>query len=232
MRQSILVLLALMTVLQTPSCKAAEEASETNALIEKLNAEEFDDRRTSFGALEKMGEDARKALEVALASKPPLETRTSILKLLEKLPPKRALYAKILVPSDAAGANPNIKVESWIGDSLKLSKDSQVSAVMDWCLVDEDNGTTFTTIQRCIRPFAARISRFKDEKLNRKIKVIFRLDGPLPIAVRGDVLDDDMGARGVAFIGTGDSYVALFLGPEPNELRTYQRDKLQDENKP
>ena len=212
---------SLFILAQAGTALFGEELPDPAQLIKKLNIDNFDERNATIAALEKLGEDARKALEAARTANPQPEARRSIERLLGKLPPKRVIYAKLLLPGDAKKDTDYHKVESWIAEDLKLGDESKVHAISGWFLISEDLTTKFMNELRCGIPANGRMKRESG-----KIKVVFTIHGPFPTEVHGNVLNDEMGIRTVSTIGSKLSphaYVALMVGPEPGDAAAYHK---------
>lgn len=214
------ILAALFFLAQAGVQLFGEELPDPAHLISKLNLDNFDERNAAFAALEKLGEDARKALETALAANPKTEARRGIERLLAKLPPKRAIYAKLLLPGGATGAD-NPIVESWIAKDLKLNDECKLQAISEWCLIKEEASTPLLNEIRCNIPVAGHMAR-----KSGKIEVSFTIHGPAHVPVSGNVVNDEMGIRAVASIGNAShphAYVALMVGPESSDAAAYQK---------
>jgi len=214
-------LASLILLAQASATLIAEEAPDPAQLIKKLSADNFDERNAAFTTLENLGEDARKALETALTANPTTEARSGIERLLKKLPPKRALYAKLLLPGNAPDGAERYNVESWIAKDLKLEDGSALHAVSDWCLLTENASTRFLTVIQCNIPVSGRV-----ERKSGKFEAVFTIHGPAPVNVHGNVVNDEMGQRAVSSIGKKErphAFVALLVGPEPRQAAGYQK---------
>lgn len=221
-------LASLILVALAGSHLRAEDSPDLIPLIQKLNSESFDVRNAAALSLEKMGEDARLALEAALAAKPDTEAQRGIERLLEKLPPRKVLYAKVLLPG--AAPDSSLKVESWIAKEINGNDGFPLHAISEWCLVTETASTRFMSEIRCNIPVEASIARKAG-----KITVHFTIHGPFPTSVHGNTVDDELGVRAVASIGDKEkphAYVALTVGPEPRNPASYQKIAKADQEEP